>query len=84
MLSNCEAPESVNSQTPDSIGCCSQGLTDSGNPRPQNNNILVRCSDAEESFERVEETAGSDDDALEHLTLKERRKLLLERYFNFF
>ncbi|KAF8102947.1 hypothetical protein N665_0189s0001, partial [Sinapis alba] len=78
VLSNCD---SVNSQTPEftSIGCCSQGLTDSGNPRPQNNNILVRCSDAEESFERVEETAGSDDDALEHLTLKERRKLLLER-----
>ncbi|CAH8362187.1 unnamed protein product [Eruca vesicaria subsp. sativa] len=67
-----------NSQTPESTTLgCSQGLIDSGNLREQNS-ILVCCSNAEESFERVEQTAGSDD-ALEHLTLKERRKLLLER-----
>ncbi|KAF3501388.1 hypothetical protein F2Q69_00044732 [Brassica cretica] len=82
VVSNCDAPESVNSQTPESttIGC-SQGLIDSGNLRPQNNILLVSCSNSEESFNRVEqteETTGSDD-ALEHLSLKERRKLLLQR-----
>ncbi|CAG7911104.1 hypothetical protein BRARA_J01870 [Brassica rapa] len=82
VVPNCDAPESVNTQTPESTSIgCSQGLIESGNLRPQNN-ILVCCSNTEESFNRVEqmkETAGSDDDALEHLTLKERRKLLLER-----
>lgn len=76
VVSNCDAPESVNSQTPESTSIgCSQGLIDSGNLRPQNN-ILVSCS----SNPQMEETAGSgDDDTLEHLSLKERRKLLLQR-----
>ena len=86
-MPNCDAPESLNTQTPESTSIgCSQGLIESGNLRPQNN-ILVCCSNTEESFNRVEqmkETAGSDDDALEHLTLKERRKLLLERCFILF
>lgn len=74
-MSNCDAPESVNSQTPESTSIgCSQGLIDSGNLRPQNN-ILVSCS----SNAQMEETAGSGDDTLEHLSLKERRKLLLQR-----
>ncbi|CAN7034827.1 unnamed protein product [Brassica oleracea var. botrytis] len=79
----CDAPESVNSQTPESTSIgCSLGLVDSESLRPQNNILLVSCSNnAQESFNRVEqieETTGSDD-ALEHLTLNERRKLLLER-----
>ncbi|KAJ0243649.1 Uncharacterized protein HA466_0196760 [Hirschfeldia incana] len=74
VVSNCDASEST------SIGC-SRGLIGSGNLRPQNS-ISVSCSNAEESFNRVEqleEPAGSGDDVLEHLSLKERRKLLLER-----
>ncbi|CAA7051597.1 unnamed protein product [Microthlaspi erraticum] len=58
---------------------CSQGLDDSVILRPQNNTVAC-CSNAEESSNRVEqikETAGND--SLEHLTLKERRKMLLER-----
>ncbi|CAH2072595.1 unnamed protein product [Thlaspi arvense] len=69
VVSNCGPPESANTENSvsTSIGC-SQGLNDSGNLRlrPQNS-ILACCSNA----------AGSD--ALEHLTLKERRKMLLER-----
>lgn len=57
-----------------SIGC-SQGPNDSGNLRSRNN-ILVCFSNAEENS-RIEET--TENDALEHLTLKERRKMLLER-----
>ncbi|XP_048625070.1 uncharacterized protein LOC106372230 isoform X5 [Brassica napus] len=80
---DCDAPESVNTQTPESTSIgCSLGLVDSESSRPQNNILLVSCSNnAQESFNRVEqieETTGSDD-ALEHLTLNERRKLLLER-----
>ncbi|KAL0647749.1 hypothetical protein Bca4012_046040 [Brassica carinata] len=83
LVPNCDAPESVNSQTPESTSIgCSLGLVDSESLRPQNNILLVSCSNnAQESFNRVEqieETTGSDD-ALEHLTLNERRKLLLER-----
>ncbi|CAN6872777.1 unnamed protein product [Brassica oleracea] len=83
LVPNCDAPESVNSQTPESTSIgCSLGLVDSESSRPQNNILLVSCSNnAQESFNRVEqieETTGSDD-ALEHLTLNERRKLLLER-----
>ena len=86
-MPNCDAPESVNSQTPESTSIgCSLGIVDSESLRPQNNILLVSCSNnAQESFNRVEqieETTGSDD-ALEHLTLNERRKLLLERCFNF-
>ncbi|KAL0735737.1 hypothetical protein Bca4012_011947 [Brassica carinata] len=80
-VSNCDAPESVNSQTPESTSIgCSQGLVVSGYIRPQNN-VLVCCSNAEESFNRVEqlEEAAGSDDALEHLTLKERRRLLQQR-----
>ncbi|VVB14766.1 unnamed protein product [Arabis nemorensis] len=78
VVSNCDPPESVEISESTSIGC-SQGLDDSVNVRPQNN-TLVCCSNAEENFERVgqiEETLGVD--VLEHLTLKERRKMLLER-----
>ncbi|XP_048625069.1 uncharacterized protein LOC106372230 isoform X4 [Brassica napus] len=83
LVPNCDAPESVNTQTPESTSIgCSLGLVDSESSRPQNNILLVSCSNnAQESFNRVEqieETTGSDD-ALEHLTLNERRKLLLER-----
>lgn len=78
-MSNCDATESVNTEILESTSIgCSQGLNESGNLRPQNN-ILVCCSNAEENFKRVEETERSDD--LEHLTLKERRKMLLERCF---
>ncbi|KAG7555499.1 hypothetical protein ISN44_As11g016330 [Arabidopsis suecica] len=77
VVSNCDATESVNTEILESTSFgCSQGLNDSGNLRPQNN-ILVCCSNGEENFKRVEETERSD--ALEHLTLKERRKMLLER-----
>lgn len=83
-MSNCGPPESVNNEISEttSIGC-SQCLNDSVNLRPQNN-TLVCCSNAEENFERVgqiQETPGVD--VLEHLTLKERRKMLLERCFIF-
>lgn len=77
-MSNCDAPVSVSEST--RIGC-SQGLYDSGNLRPQDN-IVLCCNNAEENFtrvEQIEETAGND--ALEHLTLKQRRKILLERCF---
>ncbi|CAN7140941.1 unnamed protein product [Brassica rapa subsp. narinosa] len=77
VVPNCDAPESVNTQTPESTSIgCSQGLIESGNSRPQNNILLVSCRN--NRFEQIEETTGSDD-ALEHLSLKERRKLLLER-----
>ncbi|VYS67037.1 unnamed protein product [Arabidopsis thaliana] len=77
VVSNCDATESVSTEILESMNIgCSQGLKDSGNIRPQNN-ILGCCSNAVENFNRVGETERSDD--LEHLTLKERRKMLLER-----
>ncbi|KAL1213062.1 hypothetical protein V5N11_001066 [Cardamine amara subsp. amara] len=80
VLSNCDvAKESVDIEISESISIgCSQGLNDSG--KSLQNNILVCCSNPEEDLKRVEQievTARSD--ALEHLTLKERRKMLLER-----
>jgi hypothetical protein len=81
VVSNCDATESVSTEILESMNIgCSQGLKDSGNIRPQNN-ILGCCSNAVENFNRVGETERSDD--LEHLTLKERRKMLLERCFIF-
>lgn len=71
-MSNCGTSESTRIS-------CSQGPDDSANLRPQNN-TLVCCSNDEESFNRVEQTEETTtSDALEHLTLKERRKMLLER-----
>lgn len=80
-MSNRDATESVDTEISEStrVGCC-EGLNDSGNLSPQNNNVLVCCSNPEEDLKRVEQievTVRSD--ALEHLTLKERRKLLLQR-----
>uniref|UniRef100_A0A1J3EKL8 NAC domain-containing protein 8 n=1 Tax=Noccaea caerulescens TaxID=107243 RepID=A0A1J3EKL8_NOCCA len=72
VVSNCGASESTRIS-------CSQGADDSENLRPQNN-TLVCCSNDKESFNRVEQTEETTtSDALEHLTLKERRKMLLAR-----
>ncbi|CAN8256084.1 unnamed protein product [Cochlearia groenlandica] len=78
VLSNSDASESLNTETSETTRiCCSEGVDDSVNLRPQNNTLLC-CSNLERSFGSVGEIARSDD-ALEHLTFKERREMLLKR-----
>ncbi|XP_023637473.1 uncharacterized protein LOC17882151 isoform X2 [Capsella rubella] len=79
VVSNCDATEPVNTEILESTSSgCSQGLNDYGNVRPQNN-ILVCCSNVEENVERLKQIEETErNDALEHLPLKERRKMLLE------
>ncbi|XP_019089948.1 PREDICTED: uncharacterized protein LOC104735694 [Camelina sativa] len=82
VVSNCDdaTEPAVNTEILESTSVgCSQGLDDSGNVRPQKN-ILVCCSNVEENDKRLEQIKDTPrNGALEHLTLKERRKMLLER-----
>ncbi|XP_010492572.1 PREDICTED: uncharacterized protein LOC104769943 [Camelina sativa] len=80
VVSNCDdATEPVNTGILESTSIgCSQGLNVSGNVTPQN--ILMCCSNVDENDKRVAHIDGTPrNDALEHLTLKERRKMLLQR-----